>query len=136
MRVFQSTQIEVTIPASPKAKRLPQGSPVPVPLRQVRRELNVDHDDVARLGCLTEDEISALETHQVPDLHRLAQYARALGGELRLCIAFGAKVYRLNMDADAAPASEQDATRGWGDLDDPFPQSPEPSTERQERSRK
>jgi hypothetical protein len=125
MRVYQSTQIEVTIPASPKAKRLPQGSTSRVPLRQIRRELNLPEKEVAISAGLGDDELRLLEAHQVPEIHRLAKYVKALGGELQLSVAFGTKTYLLTMDADAAPSSEKEPSQGWGELDDPFPESPD-----------
>jgi transcriptional regulator with XRE-family HTH domain len=123
MRIFQGPEVDVTIPASPRAKRLPQGSPRPVPLRQVRRELNQSLDEVARKAALTETEIVELEAHQLPALEHLAAYARALGGELEVSISFGKKIYPLNLDPGAAPASSADLAAGWGDLDDPFPEN-------------
>jgi transcriptional regulator with XRE-family HTH domain len=123
MRIFQSKEVEVTIPASPRAKRLPQGSLTPVPLRQIRQELNMTDSEVARVAMLSPSEVTQLEAHQVPAIHQLTAYARALGGELQLTISFGAKTYQLNMDLDAAPESDAELSSGWGDLDDPFPES-------------
>jgi hypothetical protein len=40
------------------------------------------------------------------------------------------------MALEAAPASEQEVVRGWVELDDPFPRSPDPHEQRQARSRK
>lgn len=123
MRIIHADQLEGTIPASPRAKRLPQGSIHPLPLRQVRRELNLTEGELAKQAALSESELRRLEANDLPDVHALVAYARALGGELQVTIAFGEKSYRLELTQVPPADSGTDLTAGWSDADDPFPES-------------
>jgi transcriptional regulator with XRE-family HTH domain len=131
MRTFVRPGIEHTIPASPRAKRLPQGSEVAVSLHQVRAELNVGRSEVARTSGLTEDAVQRLEEHQIPGLAELEAYARALGGKLEVSMSFGAKHYPLDLSAAAAEAGQAFDRASVDELDDPFPE-PEPLPRRQD----
>lgn len=118
MRTYVRPGVEHTIPASPRAKRLPQGSAVPVPVRQVRAELNISRSEVARTAALGDEVVQRLEDQPLAELQALDAYARALGGTLELAIAFGPKRYPIDFSPGALDAAKRNEVE---ELDDPFP---------------
>lgn len=99
---------DVTVPASPRAKRLPPGSRTPVPLAQVRQDVGLLPPDL-KSSLLTPERITSLERHEAIDLCALAAYVQALGGHLEIAAVFGVRRYPLDLSEGAASSVRRDA---------------------------
>jgi hypothetical protein len=107
MSRLESPPLDLTVPASPRAKRLPPGSRVPVPLAQIRKDVGLLRTDL-QSPVLTSERLSALEAHRDLDLDALSAYVRALGGHLEVAAVFGVRRYPLDLSPQAAEGVEPD----------------------------
>ena len=108
LRPGSATPADLTVPASPRAKRLPQGSRVPVPLARVRQDVGLLPIDL-KSPRLSLERIATIERHSEIDLTSLAAYIKALGGHLEVAAVFGVRRYPLDLSAEALSSVVPDA---------------------------
>lgn len=107
MSSLERPPADLTVPASPRAKRLPPGSRAPVPLAQIRQDVGLLRSDL-RSQVLTPERLRSLEAHQDLDLEGLAAYVKALGGHLEVAAVFGVRRYPLDLSTQAADSVAPD----------------------------
>jgi transcriptional regulator with XRE-family HTH domain len=96
----QLIQVEahMTVPATPRAKKLPRGSKEPVPLREVRKDLGLTQTELAELAGMSQGDLSRLERRTDHLISTLQRYVAALGGHLEVAAIFGSRRYPLQLE--------------------------------------
>lgn len=92
---------QVTVPATPRAKRLPRGSKEPVSLRDVRKDLGLTQVELAAMAGMSQGDLSRLERRTDHLLSTLQRYVAAMGGHLEVAAIFGSRRYPLDLNGTA-----------------------------------
>lgn len=92
---------QVTIPATPRAKRLPRGSREPVSLREVRKDLGLTQVELATMAGMSQGDLSRLERRTDHLISTLQRYVAAMGGHLEVAAIFGSRRYPLDLNGAA-----------------------------------
>lgn len=120
-------EAQMTMPATPRAKRLPRGSREPVGLRDVRKDLGLTQVELATLAGMSQGDLSRLERRTDHLLSTLQRYVAALGGHLEIAAIFGSRRYPLDLahppegSAPASEPAESGETHVGSTLDAPIP---------------